>query len=142
MFERSKGFTLIELMIVVAIIGILAAIAYPSYTEYVRRTHRSEIAGLLSEVTQSLERFYSRNGTYADVAAAGTVPAATLTIPAGNGFYTIAANRTNAQAFTLTATPTGTMVGDKCGSFVIDNTGARSNTGMTGNATTATCWSR
>jgi type IV pilus assembly protein PilE len=139
MFQKSKGFSLIELMIVVAIIGILAAIAYPSYTEYVRRTHRSEIAGLLSEVTQSLERFYSRNGTYADVPAAGAVPAATLTIPAGNGFYTIAATRTNPQAFTLTATPTGTMVGDKCGSFVIDNTGARSNTGT---ATTATCWSR
>ncbi|MEQ7919878.1 type IV pilin protein [Xanthomonas sp. WHRI 1810A] len=142
MHEKSEGFSLIELMIVVAIIGILAAIAYPSYTEYVKRTHRSEIAGLLSETTQSLERFYSRNGQYADIAAAGSTPAATVAIPAGNAFYTIAADRSNPQAFTLTATPTGTMVGDKCGSFVIDNTGKRSNPSVTGNATTVLCWSR
>ncbi len=60
MRATSRGFTLIELMIVVAIVGILAAIAYPSYTEYVKRTQRSAIASLLSEQTQALERFYSR----------------------------------------------------------------------------------
>ena len=144
MDRKSNGFTLIELMIVVAIIGILAAIAYPSYTEYVKRTRRAEIAGLLSEVTQSLERFYSRNGQYSDIAAAGGTAAATVTVPTGNGFYTITADRSNAQAFTLTAAPISSsmMAGDKCGSFVIDNTGKRSNTGLSGGATTAACWSR
>lgn len=140
MRNMSTGFTLIELMIVVAIVGILAAIAYPNYTEYVKRTHRSEIAGLLSEQAQSLERFYSRNGQYSDVTGP---PAVALVISAGNTYYTVGAVR-NAQDFTLTAAPVATamMNGDKCGSFVITNTGARSNLNLTSGATTLLCWSR
>ncbi|WP_219062587.1 type IV pilin protein [Pseudomonas sp. UMAB-08] len=148
MRRQSKGFTLIELMIVVAIVGILAAIAYPSYTEYVKKTHRSEIAGLLSEQAQILERFYSRNGQYSNV----TGPAAVaLVISAGNTYYTIAPVR-DAQDFTLTAAPIqGAMMdGDKCGSFVITNTGARSIASMPAVPTspaalaslTLLCWSR
>ncbi|MDY7561912.1 type IV pilin protein [Pseudomonas sp. 10B1] len=141
MHKRIKGFTLIELMIVVAIIGILAAVAYPSYTEYVKRTHRSEIAALVSATAQSMERFYTRNGQYSDVVGP---PAVALTLPAGNGYYTLAATVRTAAAFTLTATPiAGTMMaGDKCGNFVIDNTGLRSNTAVTGGATSQICWGR
>ncbi|EPJ85298.1 MULTISPECIES: type IV pilin protein [Pseudomonas] len=127
----SKGFTLIELMIVVAIIGILAAIAYPNYTEYVRRTHRAEIASLLSEQTQSLERFYSKNGSYTDATGVST----------GNGYYTIA-KTLNAQDFTLAATGKGMMLNDKCGVFTITNTGARTNPGATSGVTSKDCWSR
>lgn len=141
MHKMSKGFTLIELMIVVAIVGILAAVAYPSYTEYVKKTHRSEIAGLLSATAQSLERFYSRNGQYSDVTGP---PAVAFTLPAGNAYYTIAATTRTATAYTLTATPiAGTvMAGDKCGNFVIDNTGLRNNTNVTSGATPLVCWSR
>lgn len=133
---RSKGFTLIELMIVVAIVGILAAIAYPNYTEYVKRSQRSAIASLLSEQTQALERYYSQRRQYNDV---DNFP---LTLSLGNDYYTIAADRA-AQTYTLTATPIGTtmMKGDKCGNFVITNTGARTNPGATG-ATTRDCWGR
>lgn len=140
MRSRSSGFTLIELMIVVAIVGILAAIAYPSYTEYVRRTHRAEIASLLTEQAQAVERFYSRNGKYTDVPAAGGNPAVTLTLSAGNAYYTIAATRAD-QSFSLTATPVaGSMMnGDRCGNFVITNTGALSNS--TGLAS-KDCWGR
>ncbi|POD76281.1 pilus assembly protein [Pseudomonas syringae group genomosp. 3] len=132
MRATSRGFTLIELMIVVAIVGILAAIAYPSYTEYVRRTQRSAIASLLSEQTQALERGFSRTATYVGIGVSG-----------GNSYYTIASVPT-ATDFTLTATPIPNtmMAGDKCGSFVITNTGARSNSGATTGVTTKDCWGR
>ncbi|AAO54358.1 pilus assembly protein [Pseudomonas syringae pv. tomato] len=133
MRATSRGFTLIELMIVVAIVGILAAIAYPSYTEYVKRTQRSAVASLLSEQVQALERFYSQKGNYADYKG----------VVGGNAYYTITPVL-NATDFTLTAAPTGgtMMAGDKCGSFVITNTGARSNSGATTGVTTKDCWGR
>ncbi|QVX13894.1 type IV pilin protein [Pseudomonas congelans] len=133
MRATSKGFTLIELMIVVAIVGILAAIAYPSYTEYVKRTQRSAIASLLSEQTQALERFYSQKGNYSDYK--GVVGA--------NTYYKITPVL-NAADFTLTADPIAgsMMAGDKCGSFVITNTGARTNTGATSGVTAKDCWGR
>ncbi|AVI83044.1 MULTISPECIES: type IV pilin protein [Pseudomonas syringae group] len=133
MRATSRGFTLIELMIVVAIVGILAAIAYPSYTEYVKRTQRSAVASLLSEQVQALERFYSQKGNYADYKG----------VVGGNAYYTITPVL-NATDFTLTAVPTGgtMMAGDKCGSFVITNTGARSNSGATTGVTTKDCWGR
>ncbi|WP_122318075.1 type IV pilin protein [Pseudomonas cichorii] len=129
----SRGFTLIELMIVVAIVGILAAVAYPSYVEYTKRSQRSAIASLLSEQTQSLERFFSRNGTYAGAQG----------LSGGNNYYRIEPALT-ATDFTLTASPlSGTLMsGDKCGSFVIKNTGALSNTGATSGVTTKDCWGR
>lgn len=134
MQKKSAGFTLIELMITVAIVGILGAIAYPSYTEYVKKTRRAEIAGLLSEQTQTLERTYSKNsGTFVGTTGLST----------GNAYYTITST-VNAQDYTLTAAPIATamMSGDKCGSFVITNTGARSNTGLATGTTSTTCWGR
>ena len=137
MQKISKGFTLIELMIVVAIVAILAAVAYPSYIDYMKSTHRAEIAELLSEQTQNLERFYSKNGTYSGTAP--TVP----TVSAGNSYYTIAATL-DAQDFTLAATAIAgsMMVGDKCGGFTITNTGQRTNPGATAGVTSKDCWGR
>lgn len=130
--SKAKGFTLIELMIVVAIVGILAAIAYPSYTEYVRRTHRTEIAGILMEQSQILERYFTKKGYYTDAPA-----------PSSNAWYTVAVVPT-ATDFILTATPIATsmMKGDKCGTFQITNTGARTNIGLAAGTTTTTCWGR
>ncbi len=138
--RKNTGFTLIELMITVAIVGILGAIAYPSYMEYVKRTHRAEIAGAMTEAAQQLERFYSQNGQYSD--AGNNKPS----LSAGNTWYSLVAVRTD-KTFVLTAQPKAgqMMVGDKCGSFTLTETGARSNI-VGGQAATpaliATCWGR
>jgi type IV pilus assembly protein PilE len=141
MRNRSTGFTLIELMIAVAIVGILASIAYPAYTEYVKRAHRAEIASLLSEQAQALERFYSQNGRYDNVPPADGKPAVTLTLSPGNAYYAIPEGGRAAQTYTLTAVPiAGAMMnGDKCGNFILESTGRISNST---NLPSRDCWGR
>lgn len=141
MSHTDKGFSLIELMIVVAIIGIISAIAYPSYTKYVQRSHRAEIAELMAEAAQTLERHYSRAGQYTN--NPNITPPVTTADPVGNAWYTLAVNRQTAT-FTLVATPiAGTMMAtDMCGTFTLDNTGARGNPIATSGATPAICWGR
>lgn len=126
------------MLVVVAIIGILAALAYPSYTDYVKRAHRSDIAGLLTEAAQQLERFYSRNGQYSNVVGP---PAVGLEVSKGNKVYAVAVER-GVQRFTLTATPVaaGMMAGDKCGGFVLDDVGRRGNVGA--KEVSEVCWGR
>lgn len=136
MRKQANGFTLIELLIVLAITGILAGVAYPSYTEYVKRAHRADITGLLTDTAQQLERFYSRNAQYTDVVGP---PAVTLEVSTGNGVYSIVAQR-EALSFELVAMPAagGVMDGDRCGGFVMDNVGKRGNVGAEGEG----CWGR
>ncbi|MGL6243794.1 type IV pilin protein [Pseudomonas sp.] len=133
MRRSNRGFTLIEIMIVIAIIGIVMTIAAPSLTEYVKKGRRTEVAGLLSEQAQILERFYSKNNVY--TAATG--------LSAGNDFYTITPTLTD-QTFVLTATrKTGTaMATDKCGDFTLTNTGVRSMVNATSGLATKDCWGR
>lgn len=69
--KRSRGFTLIEVMIVVAIIGVLASIAYPSYQEYVRKSRRAEGRTAMMEMLQQQERYMTQNNTYLAVSTAG-----------------------------------------------------------------------
>lgn len=135
---KERGFTLIELLIAVALIAILAAVAYPTYTEHTRKARRSEIAALLVEEAHKLERFYSRIGQYSDVAGP---PAREHEVSEGNGFYVIQAERSE-QLFVLKAVPIdGTLMsGDKCGAFVLENTGRRDNLGMSGDASVQGCW--
>ncbi|MGN8124254.1 type IV pilin protein [Pseudomonas sp. 22082] len=133
MRRSNRGFTLIEIMIVIAIIGIVITIGYPSLTEYVKKGRRAEVVSTLSEQAQILERFYSKNNVYTGVTGLST----------GNDFYTITPTITD-QTFLLTATrKTGTaMATDKCGDFTLTNTGVRSMNNATTGLTTKDCWGR
>ncbi|HJR29238.1 MAG TPA: type IV pilin protein [Pseudomonas sp.] len=133
MRRSNRGFTLIEIMIVIAIIGIVITIGYPSLTEYVKKGRRTEVAGLLSEQAQILERFYSKKNVYTDATG----------LSAGNDFYTITPTLTD-QTFLLTATRKAgsTMASDKCGDFTLTNTGVRSMVNATSGLTTKDCWGR
>lgn len=136
MRHQHQGFTLIELMIVVAIVGILAAVAYPSYAEYIRRGHRAEARAGLLQGAQWLERAATATGTYPLTAA---FPATLQKVP--NDRYGIAA-ASNGTTFTLTATPKGAQTGDKCGNYTLTNTGLRGANGVTTGDIVTECWGK
>ncbi|NHZ91326.1 prepilin-type N-terminal cleavage/methylation domain-containing protein [Massilia sp. CCM 8733] len=119
--RRSGGFTLIELFIACAVVGILSAIAYPSYTQYVLNSHRSTAKAILSEQAQYMERFYTSKGTYeaAPVLAAQSPKT-------GDARYVISIKAQTADAFTLLATPQGKQLDDKCGALMLEHTGTTS----------------
>ena len=124
--NNSPGFSLIELMIVVAIIGIISAVAYPSYTAYATEARRTDAQAVLMEASQFMERFYTENNRY-DQDTGGTavaLPAALQESPrdAGDKAYDIAVAAT-AATYTLTATPKGAQAGD--GFVQITNTFAK-----------------
>lgn len=127
--DLSRGFTLIELMIVVAIIGILAAIAYPSYQQYTERTRRVDAQGALMGLASAMERHYSTNNSYEGAAAEGAdtgapeIYAAESPLDGGTKFYDLRIESANANSYTLKATPKGGQAGN--GILELDSTGAR-----------------
>lgn len=149
---KQRGMTLIELLIVVAVIGVLAAVAYPAYTNQVERGRRSEGKAVLLKAAQQMERYYTINNCYPSATAAcgnAAASAAALTAAgilafsadnAATSWYTVSVT-VNPQDFTLTATPVAArgFVDLKCGNLTLSNTGAKA---MSGTDTLANCWSR
>lgn len=138
--KEIKGFTLVELMITIAIIGILASIAYPSYQNSVMKSHRSDAQTGLSQLAQALERFYGVRYTYIGTGDSGggtsgapinDVFSHTSTPFEGSKTYynlTLTASATN---YTVTATPAGNQANDSCGTLTLTKSGAK---------TPANCW--
>jgi type IV pilus assembly protein PilE len=122
---KSKGFTLIEVMIVVAVIGILAAIAYPSYTEHVRKTQRAEAAAALLDTAQLVERGFSQTGSYSDPGGKTT---SAFVISYGDG-------DASDGGYLLTSTGAGVLVGDDCETMTINALGVKT-------PDDAKCWRR
>jgi type IV pilus assembly protein PilE len=130
--RQDRGFTLIELMLVVAIIGILASIAYPAYMNYVRQAARSDAKAVLMETAQFMERYYTTNNTYVGAAALSNVS------PKGASGSQIRYNISfsagpAATSYTLQAAPSGSQTADSCGTLTLSNTGAQT-------PTTSGCW--
>lgn len=119
--KKLQGFTLIELMIVVVVIGILAAIALPSYQSYVERSKRGAAQAALMEAAQIMERHFTSNNSYlnADISNVSA------------DRYSISLSIHKASAFTVKAVPSGSQSGDSCGTMTVTHTGQR---------TPPSCW--
>ena len=134
----QAGFTLIEVVVVVAMIGILTAIALPSYTAYINRSNRSEARSQLLMASQWMERVRNESGSYATF---GALPNTLVQSPAtGPAKYNIGVNVINPGSYILTATAVGVMAGDVCATMTLSNTGVRGFTGA--GSSLETCWNR
>lgn len=143
---NQRGFTLIELMIVIVVIGVLAAAAIPSYRQYVAKSRRTDAKSALLATSQAMEKFYTEKMTY-DTATLGTANTDISKATSPDGYYTIrfdsaptgavcsglSTTSSSANAYRICATPTGSQTGDSCGILSIDNQGIKL-------PSTAGCW--
>lgn len=144
--NRNSGFTLVELMVVVAIVGIIAAVAFPAYTQYVTKAKRATAKSLLTQVAQRQQQYFMDNKSYtADLSDLG-YPGATLFVDdQGNvsaatsedSVYTIEVTAQNQTSYTLTATPVNIQADrdTDCTSLTLDQRGTKGHTGAG-----AECW--
>jgi type IV pilus assembly protein PilE len=152
---RQSGFSLIELIIAVAIVGILAKLAYGSYQGSIQKSRRTQAKAVLSEAAQFMERnmtlyncynYATQSECVAGTGTALTLPTSWTSIPSGGAYYTVAfaSGFPTATAYTLTATPISgsTQATDACGTFTLTHQNVRGVTSNTSGTTAIDCWGR
>lgn len=129
--RQPKGFTLIELMIVMVIIGILGAIAYPAYSNHLQKSRRVDAQAALLELAQYMERYYTTNGTY----VGAVLPFTASPKDDATKYYNLSVTGVAANAYTLSGVPISTtsQATESCGTLTLSQTGAKT-------PTTAGCW--
>jgi type IV pilus assembly protein PilE len=128
--KKAAGFTLIELMIAVAIAGLLASIAYPSYMDSVRKSRRADAKAALSNAAQALERHYTEKNTYLNASlgdGAGSIFSDHTPIDRehNSAYYILSITNQGAGTYSLNATPAGAMASDSCGVLTLDHLGQK-----------------
>jgi type IV pilus assembly protein PilE len=124
-----RAFTLIELMIVVAIIGIIVAFGYPAYRDQVMKSRRADGMAALLELADRMERHYSDVGTYRKIESGGSIvdTAVSDVFPGySSDYYTLTIDSQDNISFTVSAAPKGSQLKDKCGTFTLDSQGVKS----------------
>jgi type IV pilus assembly protein PilE len=131
---RTRGFTLLEVMVTCVVVAILAAIALPSYLNQVQKSRRTDAKSALVGAAGQLERYFTERGTYATatLGSGGVYPSTTQ-----NGYYTLSLANLTATTYTLRATPAGAQVGDPCGTMTYTDQGVK---GVTGSLSVSQCW--
>lgn len=134
---KKNGYTLIELLVTMAIVGILASIAIPSYNNYVIKSRRAEGRSFIIEIMQRQEKFYTENSTYTTTLTQVGYPAATAMSEDGHYRVTAAAALDGiGNNVILTAQPIGSQASDtECGSFIMNSNGSK-----TTSTSALTCW--
>ena len=135
MRKCQRGFTMMELMVVLVIIGILAALVYPSYTGHVVKTRRAAAEAALLTLAANMETYYNQNNSYAGATLANVNSPTTTQ----DSFYTLSINTATASTFTIRAVPVGTQATNDaaCGTLTYDQLGTK---GITGSGNALTCW--
>lgn len=138
--RTASGFTLIEILVALLIVGLLVAIAAPSYLAHIQRAQRAQAAATLLQAQQFMERLYSVQGSY--LSSGGSLPVLPVALQSvtadGREIYRIRVERADTISYQLRAEPQGSLQQDACGALTLDHTSLKGRTGTT--VEVQSCW--